>query len=296
MADPTANNSAIEIPDGDLSLESCDEAVRRSFAYCHRVTRQRARNFYYGLKLTPEPKRSALYVIYAFMRACDDLADEPPERPGPPESSELPGWDHGVSELDRAGLARLDQFDKHLDHVLRSGFSADQLAQDMANETVPAAEIWPAFHHVMRTYPINPNDLHAMLDGQRCDLRQRSYQTFDELRDYCYKVAGVVGLVCISVWGYSGGEQTRRLAEDRGIALQLTNILRDLVEDAQRGRVYLPADELERFDIDPRSFARQLISGNVGEPFDRLMRFQIDRARGYYDASQELERHIDPAV
>ncbi len=260
-------------------IEDLSQTLRRSFAYCHRVTRTRARNFYYGLKLTPEPKRSALYVIYAFMRACDDLADEPRGATG---NADEPGT---------TGLARLEQFNRQLQSVVQGG--ADPPDIPVGSDIASTGLIWPAFNQVMRTYPINIAYLQAMLEGQRCDLQQRLYRTFDDLRDYCYKVASVVGLVCISVWGYGGGEQTRQLARDRGIALQLTNILRDLVEDARRDRLYLPVDELQQFGIDPPAFTRQLASGQASGSFDQLMGYQIDRARRFYESSRDLERWID---
>jgi phytoene synthase len=140
----------------------------------------------------------------------------------------------------------------------------------------------------MLNYPVDVQHLNAMLDGQRRDLLTETFQTFDQLYGYCYNVASVVGLTCISVWGYTGGKATRELAEKRGIAFQLTNILRDVHEDFQRGRVYLPADELAQFNVDPRVF----VEGNPDTNFDRLMKFQLERAMSYYDDSAELESHL----
>jgi phytoene synthase len=128
-----------------------------------------------------------------------------------------------------------------------------------------------------------------MLDGQRYDLFKTSYETFDELYDYCYKVASVVGLVCIRVWGAANVATAQQLAEHRGIAFQLTNILRDLVEDAQRNRVYIPAQELRLFGYDPAGFR----TGKRDASFDALMRFQIDRARKFFAQSDALESYID---
>ncbi|MEX0885420.1 MAG: phytoene/squalene synthase family protein [Phycisphaeraceae bacterium] len=228
------------------------------------MTRTRAGNFYHGLKLTPEPRRSAMYAVYAFMRACDDLTDE------------------AGAEVDAAaGLERIERFRATMQRALDAA-TADAL---------PAGALWPAFHHVVHRYGIDTAHLHAMLDGQRCDVLEQAYASFDELYAYCYRVASVVGLVCLSVWGYRGGAATRRLAEQRGVALQLTNILRDVAEDAQRGRVYLPADELARFDV-TGAMLRGEEPATAG--FDRLMRFQIERARGYYRASAGLERAIEP--
>lgn len=240
-----------------------DDAVRRSLEHCHAVTRTRARNFYYGLKLTPGPKRAALYAIYAFMRACDDIADEAASHAG------------GAA----AGLERIEAFRADMQRVL------DQ----PAGAALPAGPIWPAFQYVVRTYPIDPAHLHAMLDGQRDDLVGCDYRTFEDLYAYCYKVASVVGLVCISIWGHTDDPAVLKMAEHRGIAFQLTNILRDLVEDVDRGRVYLPNEELERFGYTPELLKSRTANG----AFDRLMAFQIDRARAYYTKSAALDEHID---
>lgn len=245
-----------------------DAVTAASMTYCRDVTKTHARNFYYGLKLTPGIKRDALYAIYAFMRACDDLVDQDPSRIN---------VDMGTPrELGH----RIEQFRSKMQQVIDTGNIADC-------DNKPDS-IWPAFNHVMKHYPIEPKYLHDMLDGQRRDLGTETFNTFEQLYDYCYNVASVVGLTCISVWGYTGGKDTQDLAEKRGIAFQLTNILRDLREDSQRGRVYLPAEELIQFGVDPRVFA----TGEVDSNFDRLMKFQIERAFGYYEASDTLESKL----
>lgn len=231
-------------------------------AHCHDVAKTRARNFYYGMKLTPEPKRSCLYAIYAFMRACDDLADgEDLTEPLPPLETQQ----------------QIEGFRRRMDAVL--------------DGSEPPAEepFWLAFKHVCEQFPIERPHLHAMLDGQIADLFKNRYASFDELYKYCYNVASVVGLVCVAVWGYDNDRSTLQLAEYRGIALQLTNILRDLSEDAQRGRIYLPQEDLERFGYTEND----LIAGKANEAFDRMMTFQIERARSYYEMSETLERKIN---
>lgn len=235
--------------------------LRDSFAHCHQVTRQRARNFYYGLKLLPEPKRSAMYAIYAFMRACDDLADGVP-----------------TSDHSREGaIRRIDNFHQ-------------QMQQAIEGQELPEGEPWPAFRYVVQRYGIDPRHFHDMLAGQRQDLVRTRYETFDDLFEYCQKVASSVGLVCLAVWGHDGDAQCKTLATYRGIALQLTNILRDVREDAQRGRVYLPQGDLRRFGYTDEELRR----GVVNDAFRRLMMFQIERAQNYYDMSAPLEQHIAP--
>ncbi len=254
--------------DRHTDVDAVSEAVQCSFAHCRDVAKSRAKNFFYGMKLTPEPKRSAMYTVYAFMRACDDLADE---AEGDPD----------------AHLARIARFRGQMDALI-----AGRLPSDLDDDLRPIA---PAFAHVMATYPIRPADLHAMLDGQCDDLTRTRCATFDELYDYCYKVASTVGLVCVSVWGYEGGDDTLKLAEQRGVALQLTNIVRDVVEDAERGRCYLPTDELAECEYTPDEFLQCVTAGSADERFDRFIARQIERAYSYYDQSQDLESRLDPS-
>lgn len=246
------------------------DRLRASFDYCRQVTRTQAKNFYYGLKLMPQPKRSAMFAVYAWMRTADDLADEP----GP--------YDEKASRLEAFRRRTMAAIDPHAEW--------SQASLEGEREM-----IWPAVSKTVRDYHIPSQYLHDMIDGQLLDQYQTSYDTFEQLYDYCYKVASVVGLVCLSVWGYLGGPATQKLAEYRGIALQLTNILRDIVEDAGRGRVYLPAEDLVQFGFRPGSFAKQVLAGGLDSAFDALMAFQTARARRYYEMSAQLERYIAPA-
>jgi len=225
--------------------------------YCRDVARTRARNFFYGMKLTPEPKRSAMYAIYAWMRKADDLADE-------------------VGD-DEEKARRLEAFRRQTDAVTSGGAADDD---DL---------VWPALRQVVTDYDIPVDYLHAMIDGQLLDMRVRRYDTFDQLYDYCYKVASVVGLTCIEVWGYEGGEETRQLAEWRGIAFQLTNILRDVREDAERGRVYLPAETLGVHEVNPTMFQ----FGVQPEAVEGVRRV-AQRAADYYERSAPLDARVHP--
>jgi phytoene synthase len=143
-----------------------------------------------------------------------------------------------------------------------------------------------ALHHAVRTFAVPPAHLHAVLDGVEADLEPAGFATFADLYPYCYRVASAVGLACVHVWGFRGDPTAP--AEAAGVAFQLTNILRDLAEDRGRGRVYLPRDELDRFGCPPESW-------RPGCPrFRELMRFQVDRARGYYDRSRSLDELLSP--
>lgn len=237
--------------------------VADSQQYCFDVTRRSARNFYYGMKLTPGAKRSAMYTVYAFMRACDDLADE-------------------ADPNDPAAAERIE--------IFRGQMQAVCGGQTVGDELPEYRRLWPAFAQVVADYQIDPALLNDMLDGQKSDVAGAVYQTFDDLYQYCYRVASVVGLVCIRVWGHDDHPDVAKLAEYRGIALQLTNILRDVVEDAQVGRVYLPREDLEHFGYDPAD----LQAGKGGDAFENLMRRQIERANDYYRKSAALEQYIDP--
>ncbi len=212
------------------------------------------------MRLTPEPKRGSIFVVYAWMRAADDLADDDAAGQGSDAAS---------------GLAQ---------------FRADTDAAIDLTKPLPTGELWPALRDTVTRYAIPADYLHDMLDGQRSDLQPVACRTFDDLYAYCYRVASVVGLTCVKVWGDDGDPAVAKLAECRGVALQLTNILRDLHEDAQRGRVYLPAEDLSRFGVT----AEQLRRGHADESFRRMMQFQLERARSYYEMSATLERHLTP--
>jgi phytoene synthase len=261
------------------ALASHEAALAASRAFCARVTARQARNFYYGMMLTPRHKRAAMYAIYTWMRAVDDLAD-----------------DDGDNAAKRR---RLEAFRGQTHAALRGG-DPSAGGSDAGDRYAP---MWPAVADALQEHRVPGPYLDAMIDGQLKDLTVTGYADFAELYDYCYQVASVVGLTCITVWGYEGGESARRLAEERGVALQLTNILRDLVEDARRNRVYLPADELAQFGFDAASFKGYLLasapgSGSAGASpsrrgdFDGLMRFQLERARGYYDRTAALESFV----
>lgn len=225
------------------------DQLQQSYRYCREVARKRARNFYYSFIVLPRAKRDAMCAIYAFMRYCDDIADDPDIRLNRAEMLEK--W---RSSLYNTEAGRLDE-----------------------------SLILPAFHDAVRKYGIPLEYFHNLIDGASMDLSVGRYDTFEQLYDYCYKVASVVGLVCIHVFGFDCPD-AKKYAEYCGIAFQLTNILRDLKEDAASGRVYLPAEDLHAFGYS----ADDLISGIRDERFHRLMRFEVARARGYYNAALPL--------
>ena len=227
-------------------------ATDQSYRYAIRVARSRARNFYYSFVLLSRQQRKAMCAIYAFMRHCDDLSDEP-----------------------GASRAALDGWRRELDETL-------------AGRPGPHP-VWPALYHTVRRFGIPHEYLHEMIEGVASDLEPRRFETFDELYRYCYQVASVVGLTVIHIFGFDT-PSALPLAEKCGVAFQLTNILRDIREDAERGRTYLPAEDLRRFGVREED----LRDGNRSPEFLRLMQFEAARARSYYNESQPLLDLIHP--
>lgn len=223
-----------------------------SYRHCESVARRRARNFYYSFLALPAPKRRAMCALYAFMRECDDLSDG-----------------------DRASMEGLRQWRAHLDAALQG--------------SVPPHPVWPAFLDTVSRYRIPADCLYGMIEGVSSDLEPRSFETFEQLYRYCYLVASVVGIATIHVFGFSD-PQAPRLAERCGIAFQLTNILRDVREDALNGRVYLPREDMERFSVTPEMLAAPSVSPELRN----LLAFEAGRARGYYEEAQPLIGMVEP--
>jgi phytoene synthase len=232
-------------------------SLEESYRHCRDIARKRAKNFYYSFLLLEKPQRDGMCAIYAFMRECDDLSDEPAVE--------------GKAKLYEA----IAHWRVQTEHAL--------------NGDVAGSPIWPAFHDTVKRYAIPHRFFHEMIDGITSDLEPREILTFDELYRYCYQVASVVGLTIIHIFGF---QSTRALllAEKCGIAFQLTNILRDVREDAQLGRVYLPSEDLQRFGVS----RAQLESGTESEGFRKLMAFESQRAHAYYKESAPLSKMIDP--
>jgi len=225
-----------------------------SYRQVEQIARVRARNFYYAFVLLPAEKRRALCAVYAFMRHCDDITDG--------DSSE--GEKHELLRCWRS------QLEGALDGDCRGN------------------PIFPAFLDSVTRFSIPSRCFHWMLDGVEMDLTVRNYETFEDLYRYCFHVAGSVGLTCLHIFGFKD-QIAQRYAEECGIAFQLTNILRDVREDASLGRVYLPLEDLRRFDYS----CKDLTLGIRDDRFRRLMNFQADRARGYYDRARTLLTLVD---
>jgi phytoene synthase len=217
--------------------------LAQSYAYCRGVARRQARNFYYSFLLLSKPQRDSMCAVYAFMRHCDDLSDQP----------------GGTMVQTREALL---EWRAELDASLAGQYGSHPC--------------WPALHDTVRRYRIPGQYFHDVIDGVTSDLGQHDVQTFDELYRYCYQVASAVGLIIIHIFGFES-PRALELAEKCGVAFQLTNIIRDVKEDQQRGRIYLPKEDRERY---PK--------------LRDLLAFEASRARAYYRESAPLVDLVDP--
>jgi len=222
-----------------------DSFIENAAAYCRKLTTRSQSNFYYAFLFLPKERREALEAVYAYCRLVDDVVDE-----------EAP------VEKKLEGIAR---WRKELDEVYGDGPPPQHPVSARLREALS------------RGFAIRREDMEAVIDGCAMDIEIRRYRTWDDLRTYCYRVASAVGLMCIEIFGYQS-PKARDYAIDLGIALQLTNILRDVGEDARRGRIYLPEEDLRAFGVSEAD----LSAGKDSVEFQRLMRFSAARARAHY--------------
>lgn len=207
-------------------------------------------------------------ALYAFLRHTDDLGDSP--RPDGARRESLVRW---RAKMERGLHGQLEPCD------LRPTPEGDDL---LLNDPTDGL-ILPALAHAVRSFDVPEKHLHEVIDGVEMDLNRRRYETFADLEVYCRRVASAVGLACIHVWGFRGDEAIAP-ATASGVAFQLTNILRDLKEDAGRGRVYLPLADLRACDYS----AEELLRGVLDRRFDRLVRLEVERAEELYSQGAEL--------
>jgi len=250
LAPPSATRPQISIPD--------------SYAACQAIARASHSNFYYAFFLLPKPRRDALAALYAFMRLVDDVADE-----GNDLAVKQRGLANWRAALDNAitGHAQLAEGSSALDPTIPSG----------------ATEVLPALVDTMHRYKMPARYLHDLISGAEMDLTIRAYPTFDRLREYCYRVAGTVGLTCTHVFGFEDS-RALDLAEKLGLAFQLTNIIRDVHDDYALGRVYLPEEDLARYGVAAEDFGKTEATLGVRE----LLRFEADRAWQNYQEGSTL--------
>ncbi len=231
------------------------EVLAAAYEECRQVTREAARNFYFAFLTLPADRRRAIYVAYTFCRYCDDSVDAE----GTPTEK----------------LGRVNQLREQL-NATYAGDVSQPLFVGLAD--------------VVNRFDIPREYFHEVLNGVESDLVKTRYADFEELRQYCYQVASAVGLICIHIFGYSGGEEARLRAADLGLAMQLTNICRDVKEDWEMGRIYLPQDDMARFGVAEDNIG----AGTVTEGFSQLLAFQIARAREYFSSGRQLLGHLPP--
>ena len=220
---------------------------------CSRLTRQSRSNFYYAFLSLPKPKREALYAVYAFCRTVDDIADLAAER-GESLASQrvrLAGWREDVARCYTPGVA-------------------------------PGHPIAGRLATAVRAFGIPRHALEAIVEGVEMDLDRVVYEKAEDLYPYCYRVASSVGLCCIEIFGYTD-VRARDYAVNLGMALQLTNIIRDVGADARAGRVYLPQEDLRAFGVTTDDLRR----GHYSDAFVRLMEHASGRARDFYRAARD---------
>jgi phytoene synthase len=249
-----------------LSAETSlhDQSLERAYAECRAIAKREAKNFYYSFVALPKARRDAICAIYAFMRKADDLSD-----------------DESVSREERRRL-------------LREWLSAWHAASS-GGET--ADQVFIAVRDAISRFNIPLELLDELVAGTTMDLENSAanvdtYATFDDLYRYCYLVASVVGLVCIRIFGYKD-RGAEKFAEETGVAFQLTNILRDVAEDAERKRVYLPLEELARYEVPLESFLNRVPGVSPNNRERAVLADLAVRAEEYYRSAQKLLPLID---
>lgn len=247
------------------AIQSQALTLDRAYAVCRGIAKREAKNFYYAFVALPRPRRNAICAIYAFMRQADDLSD-----------------DESLSRTERR---------RNLDAWLTQWHQA-------ANGAQTSDPVFVAVHDATQRFNIPLSLLDELAEGVAMDLQQPAsdtpdtYATFADLYRYCYLVASVVGLVCIRIFGYSD-PRAEKLAEETGIAFQLTNILRDVAEDAERNRVYLPLDDLAEHGVSLQSLLHRE-SGTPPSHDERMLLAAIaQRAEDFYRSARKLLPLID---
>jgi phytoene synthase len=244
------------------------EATAAAYAGCEAITREQAANFYYGIRLLSGERRRAMCAVYAFARRVDDIGDG--DLPAAAKAEAL-AWQREA--LERLGRGEAD----------------------------PGEAVWAALLDARGRFPLPLDALADLIDGVQMDLDGTAYESFDQLVLYCRRVAGAVGRVCLAIFGLRDPSQLSRassLADDLGVALQLTNILRDVREDAANGRVYLPGEDLRRFglpgeDNDAAALLAALDDGGNAAALSSLIAFEAAGAREWFERGMTLTPMLD---
>ena len=262
--------------------------VDAAYAYCEELTRREAGNFYHSFKYLPEEQRKSICAYYAFCRRADDIADG--------DYVDIFPGALGANDPEAIAYRReLEELAAAKPVIERTEFE-DKLAQlfffrkklsTAYNRMSSTDPIFMALKHTVATYGIPREYMDDLISGMEDDLYTNRYQTFEELYSYCYRVASTVGLVCIDIYGHESTAAAREFAEAWGIAMQLTNIIRDVQEDAERDRIYLPLEDLERFGITEEDMmsGRRLLEHPGWKPF---VQEYCARVKAYRDKAFKL--------
>lgn len=233
-----------------------DDGLKDAYSHCRKITKKHAKTFYMATRFLPNEKQRGIFAIYGLCRYLDDLVDE-------------------AEDLIHDQKITIEQVDEKLEMF-------KQRLTDIYDGRIVEDPILTAFAHTLRKYKISIELPFLLMDGVKSDLETNRFQTFDQVYDYSYKVASVVGLMTSEVFGYTDNDALE-YAVDLGIAMQLTNILRDVGEDLRRERIYIPQEDLHTFNISES----ELFSGVISDKFVELMKFQIQRARSYYERADK---------
>lgn len=227
--------------------------IEAAYKYCERVTRRHAKSFYFAARFLPPHKQRAVFPIYAFCRHVDDEIDE-----------------IGSAGDEAKAVETVGKWKRQLENLYAGREKNESVSQS-------SKLVFAAWRDLLKTYRIPQNLPLELIEGVLMDTYKKRYENFEELYLYCYRVASTVGLMSSEILGYRD-EKALDFAEALGVGMQLTNILRDVKEDAAMGRIYLPSDELEKFGVSER----QIFENRFDENFGSMMKFQIERARAFY--------------
>lgn len=243
--------------------------LKKAYDFCQAITRQHAKSFYFSARFLKPEKRRPIYALYALCRLVDDEVDATAIGDEPAAIIAVKRWQAKLNEV-------------YLQVPSLSAENESQTANGELRTTNYELPVLLAWRDLLSRYKIRQELPLELMRGVLMDTHIKRYETWDELYVYCYRVASTVGLMSSEIFGYEQPE-TLRYAEALGIAMQLTNILRDVREDAMMKRIYLPAEDLRRFDVSEE----QIFANEFDENFVRLMRFEIERARYYYSLAEQ---------
>jgi 15-cis-phytoene synthase len=233
-----------------------DTVLRESYTFCREITRKHAKTFYLATRFLPKQKQRAIFAIYALCRYIDDTVDESVDL--------LNNKQIELNDIQK----KLDLIKEQIIVTFNTGYATNPIFKALADS--------------LKIFNISVEHPLLLLEGVYSDLFKNRYETFEEVYDYSYKVASVVGLMTSEVFGYTNKEALS-YAIDLGIAMQLTNIIRDIGEDLERNRIYIPKEDMDAFDVSEAD----LKSGVLTQNCKQLLKFQVDRARTYYKNAEK---------